>query len=103
MAYRWVGENWGLSLIKDAIAAGYTVAVTYDGEVDYKGTQPMKAWEAVTALDECLVRISKDGARTEYAYLVLDYGQEGDEVINDHSTGGWIEQWWDDKFNSSNA
>lgn len=104
MTYKWIGENWGRSMIRDAIKAGYTIEVSYErgyGEPDYKGRSPAKAWEAVTAVDECHVFIRKEGARTEWAFIVLDYGQEGNEVINDYGApsdgSGWIDAWWNAK------
>jgi hypothetical protein len=99
MAYQWIGENWGRSLLLDAAKEGFTFDVHTGGdEADYTGTEPLKAWEAVTAVDEAKVYLSKPGMkRSEWAFMVLDYNQNGDEVINDHSTGGWIEQWWDAK------
>lgn len=114
MTYKWTGENWGRSMIRDAIKAGFTIEVSYErgyGEPDYKGRSPAKAWEAVTAVDECHVFLRKKGARTEWAYIVLEYGQNGDEVISDHSlppygdgtTKGWIEQWWIDKSAAQRA
>ena len=104
MAYKCIGENWGRSMIRDAIKAGYTIEVSYErgyGEPDYKGTSLKKAWEAVTAVDECHVFLRKQGVPSMWAFIVLDYGQQGDEVISDYScarTGkNWIEQWWEAK------
>jgi len=101
MTYKWIGENWGRSMIRDALKAGYTIEVSYErgyGEPDYKGRSFKKAWEAVTAVDECHVFIEKEGARREWAFIVLDYGQEGDEVISDYGIPkecpGWIDEWW---------
>jgi len=102
MAYKCIGENWGRSMIRDAIKAGYEIEVNSDGDTLYKGTALKAAWEAVTAVDECHVIIRKEGARREVAFIVLEYGQNGDEVINDHScfgvnNPGWIETWWNEK------
>lgn len=109
MAYKWIGENWGQSLIKDAIAAGHTLEVSYErgyGEPDYKGADYEKAWEAVIAVDECHIFLEKEGAPSEWAFIVLDYGQEGDEVISDYSIpsgGGWIDAWWKGKSAAADA
>lgn len=107
MTYKWIGENWGRSLIIDAIKAGYAIEVVSEAvsSPDYSGTNAGKAWEAVTAVDECQVFLRKAGEKTEWAHIVLEYGQNGDEVISDYSvpaygdgtTKGWIEQWWLDK------
>lgn len=98
MTYKWIGENWGRSMIIDAIKAGYAVDVRSEGESLYKGTSPVKAWEAVTAVDECHVFLRKDGEKTQWAFIVLDYGQDGSEVINDYASSGWLHQWWEAKF-----
>jgi len=103
MTYKCIGENWGLSLIRDAIKAGYNVDVRSEGESLYEGYSVQKAWDAVTSVDESLVYIIKTGAKTECAFIVLDYGQQGDEVINDHTVGGWIEAWWDAKNTAAAA
>ena len=103
MTYQCIGENWGRSMIVDAIKDGYTVTVFLEGDTLYEGTSPVGAWEHVTSLDECRVYIAKEGARTEAAFIVLDYGQQGDEVINDFTVGGWIAAWWDAKFAKEEA
>lgn len=100
MAYRWQGENWAHSLIVDAIKAGFTIEVEADGDRLYKGTQPVKAWEAATACDECHVYLLKDNKIVDCAFIVLEYNQPGDEVINDTSCGGWLESWWHAKFDA---
>ena len=98
MSYAWVGENWGRSMIRDAIKAGYEIEVNADGDQLYKGTSPKEAWAAVISVDECHVFLRKEGEKTQWAFIVLEYNQNGDEVINDHSCGvnnpNWIEQWW---------
>lgn len=101
MSYTWQGENWGRSLIVDAIKAGYVLRVKSEDDLLYEGNKPNDAWEAVTSVDESCVFLHKDGARVELAYLVLEKDQAGDEVICDHTTGGWIEKWWDAKFAAS--
>ena len=106
MAYQWIGENWGRSMIIDAIKAGYTVEVSYErgyGEPDYVGTEPLKAWEAVTAVDECHVFLRKAGEKTQWAFIVLDYGQDGSEVISDYASSGWLDQWWKAKVEADRA
>ena len=110
MTYKCIGENWGRSMIRDAIKAGYTVEVSYEyghGEPEYKGTSLKKAWDAVTAVDECHVFIRRRGMPSEWAFIVLDYGQEGDEVICDFSCArvgrNWIEKWWNAKGDKADA
>ena len=103
MAYTWTGENWGRSLCKDAVEAGFAVRVTYDDDVLYKGNSWKKAWEAVTSVDECYVSVLRDGKCEGTAFIVLEKDQRGDEVINDTSTNDWVSQWWDAKFASQEA
>ena len=100
MTYKCIGENWGRSMIRDAIKAGYTIEVSYErgyGEPDYKGTSLKKAWEAVTAVDECHVFLRKEGEKAQWAFIVLEWGQNGDEVINDYASSGWLDKWWNAK------
>jgi len=97
MAYQWIGENWGKSLIEAAVAAGFTVEI-YNEETLYQGNDAAAAWEAANWVDDCLVRIETGPAKKEYAVLIFEYGQEGDEVINDFSSDGWIETWWKAKL-----
>jgi hypothetical protein len=105
MTYKWIGENWGRSMIRDAIKAGYTIEVHYERgytDPDYKGTSFKAAWDAVVAVDECHVFLKKEGERTQWAFIVLEYDQNGDDVINDIGGGnGWLSRWWDAKFKAS--
>jgi hypothetical protein len=102
MAYEWIGENWGRSMIFDACKAGFTVKIRSEGDTLYLGTEPKKAWDAALGVDDCHVCIRKDpNEKWEVAVLIFEYGQRGDEVIADHSVGGWIEKWWDEKYETA--
>ncbi|MCB1466592.1 MAG: hypothetical protein KDK08_05470 [Rhizobiaceae bacterium] len=80
-----------LELFKAVVAAGYTLSVEYDGEVDYKGVDPQKAWEACEACsDDMGVYIEKPGAKREWAMVIA--GLTDDEQVADYTTGGFIEQ-----------
>lgn len=101
MGYKCIGENWGQALIEAAIAAGYTVEIVSEDDVLYRGADAAAAWQAALEVDDVWVFLRAEGKRTERAYLVFEYGQEGDEVINDHSVGGWIEAWWNAKYEAA--
>ena len=106
MAYQWIGENWARSMIKDAIKAGYTIEVSYSRgyePADYRGASLTEAWAAVIAVDECHVFLRKDGEKTQWAFIVLDWGQNGDEVINDFASRGWLDEWLNKKSEAQYA
>lgn len=78
-----------------AARAGYSFRVSCEGEVDYDGDQPLKAWDAVVACsDPMKVVIHKPGAKNE-AMLVSAHDLAPDETIIDYSTGGFIDAEWE--------
>lgn len=99
-------------LCKDAVAAGYVLSCEYGGEVDYRGTDPKQALEALTACDEMnlvlrlqdasgKLRRDADGrpiGKMEMALIIPDVSNEPEEVIADFRTGGWIEKWWEENL-----
>ena len=99
--------NAGRQLIKAALESGFTVAVHYEQDhepaMTRKGTEHLTAlWSEATACDEATVyfyEASRLGGGTSWrdfekrgwAYLV--HWNEGDEVISDHGSKGWVNDW----------
>lgn len=89
--------NAGRQLIKAALDAGFTVAVHYEQDhepaMTHKGTEHLTAlWLEATACDEATVYITDDYEQSKgWAYLV--HWNEGDEVISDHGSKGWVNDW----------
>ena len=90
-------RNAGRQLIKAALEAGFTVAVHYEQDdkpaMTNKGTEHLKElWSEATACDEATVYITDhDKQSMGWAYLV--HWNEGDEVISDHGSKGWVNDW----------
>ena len=93
--------NAGRQLIKAALDAGFTVAVHYEQDdkpaITRQGSEHLKElWSEATACDEATVYFymhsSFERTYSEgWAYLV--HGNEGDEVVSDHSAKGWVNDW----------
>ena len=87
-----------------AIAEGYSVTVSYDGEVDYKGRDASAAWQAVLDCTEpMIVRFYKPVPAAEID--IADHGQkdgwmcvvwqnEMDDFV-DCSSGGYADRWFE--------
>ena len=105
-------RNAGRQLIKAALDAGFTVAVHYEsddkpamtrdgllavpkaivGLLDPNGHHLNDLWSEATACDEATVYITDhDKQSMGWAYLV--HWNEGDEVISDHGSKGWVKDW----------
>jgi len=89
--------NAGRQLIKAALESGFTVAVHYEQDdkpaMTRKGTEHLNAlWSEATACDEATVYITDhDKQSMGWAYLV--HWNEGDEVVSDHGSKGWVNEW----------
>ena len=96
-------RNFGLALLKAAQGEGLQMVVSYDGEVDYKGFSAAKAWEAVKACDELMVKfyhMSPDNSKrvSLAGWALMIASLEPDEVVADAS-GAWVEAYLDDFIN----
>ena len=65
--------NHAKELLNRAAAAGYTFRVGSEGEIDYRGPDAKKAWEAVIDLEEANVHFLADGKVLGWA-LISAYG-----------------------------
>ena len=102
--------NAGRQLIKAALDAGFTVAVHYESDdkpaMTCSGVPPHYVvdrptflrsvlnglWREATACDEATVYITDHDKQSKgWAYLV--HWNEGDEVISDHGSKGWVNDW----------
>ena len=99
--------NAGRQLIKAALEAGFTVAVHYESDdepaMTRQGSKHLDAlWSEATACDEATVYFYEttqvlgdtswhDPKSNGWAYLV--HWNEGDEVISDHGSKGWVNDW----------
>lgn len=81
-------------LCTDAVTQGFTLVCVYDGEVDYRGANVDKAIEAMTACDEMVLRVVRDGKSYGWALIVNEAGQDPIEQIAD-TAGSWVSAWWD--------
>jgi len=81
--------NHAKELLNRAAAAGYTFRVGSEGEIDYRGPDAKKAWEAVIDLEEANVHFLADGKVLGWA-LISACGFEDDEAIMDCSGAGPI-------------
>ena len=81
--------NHEKDFLRRAAAAGYTFRVGSEGEIDYRGPDAKKAWEAVIYLEEADVHFIADGKVQGWA-LISAYGLEDDETIMDCSGAGPI-------------
>lgn len=84
--------NYVRKMLADACVKGFTFVVRCDGEIDYKGTNPKDAYEAVDAVDEATVSMFDDaGQRAGWALIANDLAE--DERIADCG-GRWVDEWW---------
>jgi len=90
-------KNAGRQLIKDALKANLSVAVHYEDDdkpaLTRQGSEHLnELWSEATACDEATVYITDhDKQSMGWAYLV--HWNEGDEVISDHGSKGWVNDW----------
>jgi len=93
-------RNAGRQLIKAALQSGFTVSVHYESDDKYgapamtrQGSEHLTAlWSEATACDEATVYITDhDKQSMGWAYLV--HWNEGDEVVSDHGSKGWVNDW----------
>jgi hypothetical protein len=82
------------NMIAAAIAAGYYICVSCDGEIDYEGVSVNDALDAIEAVDEAVVYFDEEGASIGYALIVNDLDE--DEKIADCS--GWVNNWVDENM-----
>ena len=100
--------NAGRQLIQAALESGFTVAVHYESDdkpaMTRKGSEHLNdLWSEATACDEATVyfyeaarsRLGgttwRDFEKRGWAYLV--HWNEGDEVVSDHGSKGWVNDW----------
>jgi hypothetical protein len=84
------------TLIKSILDLGYLVAV-YDGEQKYNDLTAKQALDNAMAVDECWIYARKHSEQTEgkfktYATFYLIYGNDGFDVICDHSVNEYTDQ-----------
>ncbi len=84
------------ALIKSVLDLGYIVAV-YDGEEKYNNLTAKQALDHALSVDECWVYARKPSEQTAgkfktFATFFLVYGNDGYDLICDHSVNEYTDQ-----------
>lgn len=74
-------------VIRDCLAAGYTISVNDGGETTLKCSRtPRRIVAAMMTTDEDYLLIHRRGEKQAFGWVRFIYGNDGPDVINDYTT-----------------
>lgn len=82
-------------MLNDAVDDGHRIKVICEGDTDYFGSSPVKAWEAILDVT-CSVEIILVNKHAKHVGWALVVKENGIEDLVDYSINSWISEWWNE-------